>query len=239
MSIVKLFATIFLLSSCHWILAQTDTFIRAEAKLLSGNLLDKSDSVGISFDEAEKLRNTVFARYGRTFKRKDLQSYFEKKFWYKARKEYADNLLTPNDKANIEFLKGLEENILSQPAENIDFAMKKFIASVRRKDTKRFLSLISQQNSCKLVNNIAKPPIVEAFTHNSLEKDFAQKGSLYNFFFEPLEELDDFTDYFTDGGTWKRSGTNTFSPESFEGVKVLWQKEGRIWVIKEIEHISS
>ena len=45
--------------------------------------LNKPELSGCSCDQLDKLRNEIYARHGRKFKRKDLQSYFESQSWYK------------------------------------------------------------------------------------------------------------------------------------------------------------
>lgn len=55
------------------------------------------------------LRNTVYARHGRTFDSKDLKDYFSIRSWYRADPAYTDARLTPVDKRNLELLQQAEK----------------------------------------------------------------------------------------------------------------------------------
>lgn len=55
--------------------------------------------------------NEIYARHGYIFADKKLNSYFRNKTWYKAKTKNVDSLLTPIEKYNIEFLKGVEKQL--------------------------------------------------------------------------------------------------------------------------------
>jgi hypothetical protein len=84
--------------------------IRAESKILVGALLTEADIAGLSQADLRLLRNTVYARHGRTFERPDLQRYFNSRSWYKPRYDFNESELSPRDRANIEFLLSAEKS---------------------------------------------------------------------------------------------------------------------------------
>ncbi|MET0649948.1 MAG: protein kinase [Pyrinomonadaceae bacterium] len=82
----------------------------AEVKLLGGSLLSPSDISGLPPMFQGRLRNTVYARHGRTFQDSDLRTYFQSRPWYKPRTDYDEDKLTSNDRANVDLLKAFEDN---------------------------------------------------------------------------------------------------------------------------------
>jgi len=54
------------------------------------------------------LRNTVYAQYGRQFKTKKLQNYFNQQWWYEINSDYSDQLLTKEDNKAISIIKKWE-----------------------------------------------------------------------------------------------------------------------------------
>jgi hypothetical protein len=83
---------------------------RAEAKVVNGTPVTESDLNPLSFDELRRLRNTVYARHGRTFNTPELQSYFESRPWYRASYDYSDADLTQTDRANINLIQSVENS---------------------------------------------------------------------------------------------------------------------------------
>lgn len=63
--------------------------------------LDQLDLEGLTKWELDILRNSVYARCGRSFIRQDLQDYFNNQPWYKINPRYSDNLLTEVQKENV------------------------------------------------------------------------------------------------------------------------------------------
>ena len=53
-------------------------------------------------------RNELYARYGRAFQSKDLQTHFGRQSWYQERKVYSDAMLTDNDHANVALIQAFE-----------------------------------------------------------------------------------------------------------------------------------
>ncbi len=87
----------------------TDPAGRAEAKVVRGAALDAGDLTTLSGEELRRLRNSVYARHGRSFDSPDLQRYFDSRPWYKARYDYNESDLTETDRANIKLIQA-EEN---------------------------------------------------------------------------------------------------------------------------------
>ncbi|AKJ05424.1 YARHG domain-containing protein [Archangium gephyra] len=63
----------------------------------------------LSLRDLRLLRNTIFARKGRTFKSEVLQDHFKRMPWYTPREDYSDKLLTKTDKRNVELIRQVEE----------------------------------------------------------------------------------------------------------------------------------
>jgi serine/threonine protein kinase len=79
-----------------------------ETKIVAGSVLSPADILGLSVSELRRLRNTVFARHGRTFESSELQNYFNSRPWYSPRSGFIDAELTASDRANIELLQSGE-----------------------------------------------------------------------------------------------------------------------------------
>lgn len=62
-------------------------------------------------EELRIIRNTVFAKYGKIFKSKDLRDYFSKQYWYKPDDQYSDAILNENDKKAIKMIVALEKKV--------------------------------------------------------------------------------------------------------------------------------
>jgi eukaryotic-like serine/threonine-protein kinase len=85
---------------------QTEGYI--EQKILNGERINPAELAGLPKLRLRLLRNTVYARHGRTFDSVDLQVYFSKQAWYKPNPGFKDSMMTANDKANVETI-GAEE----------------------------------------------------------------------------------------------------------------------------------
>jgi serine/threonine-protein kinase len=83
---------------------------RAEQKILTGELLTAEDLRGLSQAQLRILRNTIYARYGRSFDTPALQAYFLTRPWYHQRLDYNDRMLNATDRANAELIKSHEES---------------------------------------------------------------------------------------------------------------------------------
>lgn len=74
----------------------------------------------LSLRDLRLLRNTIYARRGRSFKSEILRDHFSGMEWYKARPDYTDKLLTANDVRNIALIKSVE-NELGGPLSDEDW----------------------------------------------------------------------------------------------------------------------
>src|SRR5205823_4744552 len=62
----------------------------------------------LSLRDLRLLRNTIYARRGRTFKSEILRDHFSGMEWYKPVADYSDKLLSANDVRNISMIKSVE-----------------------------------------------------------------------------------------------------------------------------------
>lgn len=76
----------------------------AEALLVSGEAVTEKDLAGFAPGELRILRNTVFARHGRTFESPGLQRYFNSRSWYSPDADYSDDRLSEGDRANLQLI---------------------------------------------------------------------------------------------------------------------------------------
>ena len=82
----------------------------AEVKILGGSLLSPADLSGVTPAYLNRLRNTTYARHGRTFQDDDLRQHFQSRPWYRPRPDYDERRLTTNDRANADLLKAFADN---------------------------------------------------------------------------------------------------------------------------------
>jgi serine/threonine-protein kinase len=67
----------------------------------------EADLAGKSQFELDLMRNEIYARYGRRFKRQELQAYFDRQPWYTPQyspDSFPETLLTPIQKRNALFI---------------------------------------------------------------------------------------------------------------------------------------
>lgn len=81
--------------------AVSDRTFAAEGKMLANQYLAAGDVEGLTAWELQVLRNTAFARYGRSFPGPMLNGYFSSRSWYRPDVTYRDGMISPVDKANI------------------------------------------------------------------------------------------------------------------------------------------
>src|SRR5262249_57990243 len=62
----------------------------------------------LSLRDLRLLRNTIYAKKGRTFKSEVLRDHFSRMSWYKVDSNYSDKLLSANDVRNIALIKSVE-----------------------------------------------------------------------------------------------------------------------------------
>ena len=78
----------------------------------SARYLTASDMAGLSADNMRKARNEIYARHGRMFADKDLDTYFRSQGWYNPTikpEAFDEKVLSAVEQANIEFIQGYEK----------------------------------------------------------------------------------------------------------------------------------
>ncbi|MFO0549576.1 MAG: YARHG domain-containing protein [Polyangiaceae bacterium] len=84
-------------------------------------LLTLDDLATLSKRDLRILRNSVYARRGRSFDSKVVRGYFEKAAWYKPRADYSDSLLNEVDNKNIAIIRSVEDSLGGPEHENPDY----------------------------------------------------------------------------------------------------------------------
>lgn len=92
------------------ILAKEDQVHRS----LSTEKLTEDALSNLYLEDLHKLRNEIYARHGRVFKDKWLQSYFSSLPWYKPNPKYKDSMLSAVERANAQMIAGFEKDAQSQ-----------------------------------------------------------------------------------------------------------------------------
>jgi hypothetical protein len=82
-----------------------------EDKILRGETLSEADIRGLSAYELRVLRNVHFARYGRRYDRPGLGDYYSTRPWYQPSESYTDSMITANDKANVNLILAVENQL--------------------------------------------------------------------------------------------------------------------------------
>ncbi|WP_224243355.1 YARHG domain-containing protein [Hyalangium gracile] len=85
-----------------------DTDRREQTVASLDKVLSVKELRELSLRDLRLLRNTIFARRGRSFKSELLQEHFEHMPWYKPDPAYSDKRLTKTDKRNIELIRQVE-----------------------------------------------------------------------------------------------------------------------------------
>lgn len=84
---------------------------------LSSDLIGDNTLGELFAEDLRLLRNEIYARHGRVFKDKDLQTYFESQAWYKANPEFNDEQLSEIESQNLAKIKEAEESATSKFSE--------------------------------------------------------------------------------------------------------------------------
>lgn len=71
--------------------------------------LDAKQLKKLEPDELRLLRNSIYARHGRSFEAVSLATFFASREWYQKDPAYADTRLTPVEKANVELIAKAEK----------------------------------------------------------------------------------------------------------------------------------
>ncbi|HEX2076253.1 MAG TPA: YARHG domain-containing protein [Longimicrobium sp.] len=81
--------------------------VASAGAVTSQRYLTRADVAGLSSWELDLLRNEIYARHGRTFRRQELQSHFDAQSWYRpvyAPDSFNEGLLSPVERWNAEFI---------------------------------------------------------------------------------------------------------------------------------------
>jgi hypothetical protein len=93
-----------------------ETIVAYERKVkdsLSANPIPAGLLEGMFLEDARKLRNEIYARHGKVFKDRWLQSYFKSFDWYKANPKYTDAALTDVERQNAAAIAAYEKKATS------------------------------------------------------------------------------------------------------------------------------
>ena len=74
-------------------------------------LLTLDELTDLSQRDLRILRNTVYARHGRTFKSNTLIQWFSDKDWYKPDDSFTEASLTPIDRTNVKLIRSVEDSL--------------------------------------------------------------------------------------------------------------------------------
>jgi len=89
--------------------ATGNAYSKVEKDILADKSIHTAKLHSFNKTELKLLRNTIFAKYGRSFKSDMLKTWFAKKSWYKVNPNYSDKVLTNTDKKNITTFHNLEK----------------------------------------------------------------------------------------------------------------------------------
>jgi hypothetical protein len=81
---------------------------------LSTTKIKSSDLAGMLSDDAGRLKDEIYARRGKVFDDKWLQSYFASMSWYKADPSFKDSMLSPIEKENVATIARYEKYAVSK-----------------------------------------------------------------------------------------------------------------------------
>ncbi len=85
--------------------AKNNIKLDSEYAWLATKKVSAKDLQGKSTFELDIMRNTIYARHGRRFRSRTMQTYFDKQPWYNPKypfKEFPDSLLSPIEQENLE-----------------------------------------------------------------------------------------------------------------------------------------
>jgi hypothetical protein len=84
---------------------------KSEESTSLDRLLGLEELRALSLRDLRLLRNTIYARRGRTFKSEVLRDHFKGMSWYQPRNDYSDKLLSKNDVRNVGLIKTVENEL--------------------------------------------------------------------------------------------------------------------------------
>jgi hypothetical protein len=116
-----------------------------------------------------------------------------------------------------------------------------FVASLRAKDTDRFLLLFSRKKPFRMRNTLQGPSSTASISYKILAKELTRKSQdegLYSVLFDagPDDSFRQYVDNAPDAA-WRWIGGTRFVPsyeDASSKVYVTWRKEGKRWVVDTI-----
>lgn len=112
MLIKKTIRQLFLLMICSVLLAVSAAAQSGLEKWknfdFSKSKLKRADIAKLDQDNLAFLRGIVFGKRGRIFVEKDIQNLLAKQSWYKPNPKFSNSILTANERANLDLIRGLE-----------------------------------------------------------------------------------------------------------------------------------
>jgi hypothetical protein len=78
---------------------------------LSSSILTASNLGTMNLEDVRNLKDEIYARHGKVFKTKWLQSYFASQTWYKPNPEYKESMLNRTEVRNAKFLARLQAKL--------------------------------------------------------------------------------------------------------------------------------
>ena len=76
-------------------------------------MMDWPSSGVMNCSDYDVMRNEIYARYGRTFKKKKWQKYFGATDWYVVRKDFSDSWISPTASKNAKLLLKMKKDKVS------------------------------------------------------------------------------------------------------------------------------
>jgi len=129
-------------------------------------------------------------------------------------------------------------------AVSLEATMKKFIGSLKNKDTRTFLNCFSRYAQFRVKNVIQEPNspyYFRSISYSKLAADLKAKKGNYWTFLDRGDEgaMDCFADAVkeTEGRMWDKVTDDKFVPPDYDSSDtfyVKWKKEGSRWVVAEI-----
>lgn len=222
-----------------------------EQRVVAGESVTADNLSKLSDTELARLRNTVYARHGRTFRTPELQKYFDSRPWYRANASYSDSLLTQADRDNLTLLEGLaragstrSDEVRGMKADAAQTAsMRKLIKAMRDKDVEAFLALLPRQSPWRHSSTMVSPgspPDAETYSYEDTANELRKREGLYIRLF-----VNDLTDsfagnYLETDVMWRAKGDRFVPPGASAAsppkVYVKWREEGDKLVLDEIAY---
>jgi len=213
------------------------------SSIRSNQPLDTSDTQRLTAAEIRIARNAVFARHGRIFKSPELNCFFHGRDWYSAEKDYSDNQLTDNDRANVQVLLKASKKPYRPDQSSASGAMRLFLDAIMRGEAESFLSLCHPDHPLNMVSfEVGSLKKVNEFklSRARLKGDFAAKAWQYENLIGPLQQAYHLriTLVSVPFQEWQSDGSGTFHlPRKNTKVYVKWKKIDGRWFLAELGDI--